>query len=78
MMDPERLRTRLMIAAQKFAQEIADAVIEASVADEEPEERAPKRRRGTRPAPVVTGPVDPTASAKADAALAKLGIRRAG
>ena len=28
--DPERLRTRLMIAAQKFATEIADAVLEAN------------------------------------------------
>ena len=73
MMDPERLRTRLMIAAQKFATEIADAVIEATREDE-----APKlaKRRGLRSAPVMPASTDPAATAKAEAALAKLGIRR--
>lgn len=76
----ERLRTRLMVAAQKFATEIADAVLEASGEREEPEEApAPKKRRApTRSAPVVDGPVDPDAAKRAEAALAKLGIRRAG
>ena len=77
-MDAERLRTRLMIAAQRFATEIADAVVEAAGAPEAVAEEPPRRRRGVRPPPVVSGEVDPAASVKADAALAKLGIRRAG
>lgn len=62
-----------MIAAQKFAQEIADAVIEATQ-----EEQAAKlaKRRGIRSAPCVPVSTDPAATAKAEAALAKLGIRR--
>lgn len=76
----ERLRTRLMVAAQKFATEIADAVLEASGERDEPEEAvAPKKRRTpTRSAPVIDAPEDPAASKRAEAALAKLGIRRAG
>lgn len=74
MIDPERLRTRLMVAAQKFATEIADAVIEAT---REPDDEAPveRKRRGVRPTPIVRE-VDAAASVKADAALAKIGIRR--
>jgi hypothetical protein len=76
----ERLRTRLMVAAQKFAAEVADAVLEATGERDEPEERPePKKRRSpTRSAPVVDAPADPAAAKRAEAALAKLGIRRAG
>lgn len=72
MIDPERLRTRLMIAAQKFATEIADAVIEATREDQ-PEK--PSRRRGLRAAPAPKGPIDEKAAERAAAALAKIGIR---
>lgn len=80
MSDAERLRTRLMVAAQKFANEIADAVLEATGERATPaeEQRPTKRRSPQRPAPEVSGDVDPTAAAKAESALAKLGIRRAG
>ena len=80
MNNAERLRTRLMVAAQKFATEVADAVLEATGEREEPEEvPAPKKRRAaTRTAPVVDTPVDEGAAKRAEAALAKLGIRRAG
>ena len=69
-----------MVAAQKFANEVADAVLEATGEREEAEEApAPKKRRApTRAAPVVDTPVDPVAAKRAEAALAKLGIRRTG
>lgn len=80
MSNAERLRTRLMVAAQKFAAEVADAVLEATGEREEAEPPpAPKKRRApTRAAPVVDASADPAAAKRAEAALAKLGIRRAG
>ena len=78
MNNAERLRTRLMVAAQKFASEVADAVLEATGERDEPEERpAPKKRRTPQPPPPDVGDVDPAAAKRAEAALAKLGIRRA-
>lgn len=81
MTNAERLRTRLMVAAQKFATEIADAVLEATGAREEvadADERPRKRRSPQRPPPEVPSTVDASASAKAADALAKIGIRRTG
>jgi hypothetical protein len=66
-----------MVAAQKFATELADAVIEASGEMDAPEEKSRKRRAPQRAAPVMPD-VDPAAAAKAEAALAKLGIRKTG
>lgn len=80
MNNAERLRTRLMVAAQKFATEVADAVLEATGDRDEPEEvERPKKRRAPRRAdPVVAGDVDASAAARAAEALAKLGIRKTG
>ncbi len=69
-----------MVAAQKFATELAEAVLEATgerqaVAEDE---RPKKRRSPQRPPPSVPSEVDPSASAKAADALAKIGIRRTG
>lgn len=76
MTDPERLRTRLMIAAQKFANEIADAVIEATGSPEQPSAEARPRRRAPQRAPrIVDGPTNEVARAAAAEALAKVGIR---
>lgn len=75
MVDPERLRTRLMIAAQKFANEIADAVIEATGVPEQAPEEKPRRRAPQRAPRVVSGPTNDIARAAAAEALAKVGIR---
>lgn len=71
----ERLRTRLMVAAQKFANEVADAVLEAT-GGEEAEEQRPQRRRAPRRPPVAVADVEPKAAERAEAALAQIGIRR--
>ncbi len=74
----ERLRTRLMVAAQKFANEIADAVLEANGEPLGDRDVKPARRRAAeRKAPLDPGPVDPEAARQAATALAKIGIRRA-
>jgi hypothetical protein len=76
MTNAERLRTRLMVAAQKFATEVADAVLEATGDREEADETPRRKRRAPERAPaVVKGDVDPVAAARAQQALAKLGIR---
>jgi hypothetical protein len=75
MMDPERLRTRLMIAAQRFANEVADAVIEATGVPEKVAEEKPRRRAPQRAPRVVDGPTNADARAAAADALAKVGIR---
>ena len=74
----ERLRTRLMVAAQKFATEIADAVIEATGDLDLPAAEKPRKRRAPQRAAPYVEDVDPAAAAKAEAALAKLGIRKTG
>lgn len=75
----ERLRTRLMVAAQKFANEIADAVLEATGTRDEVStvEERPRRRRPHREQPAIPAElVEPRAAVRAEAALARLGIRK--
>lgn len=67
-----------MVAAQKFATEIADAVLEANGERDEPATIKPRKRRAPERAAADVGDVDPIAAAKAEAALAKLGIRKTG
>lgn len=75
----ERLRTRLMVAAQKFASEVADAVLEATGEQGEAPAPATKRRRAPTRVPSIVsapaGPEDEGAARAASNALAKLGIR---
>lgn len=79
-MNSEHLRTRLMIAAQKFANEIADALIETTDEPTRVVEREEKKTRRVpqRHTPAVAADIDPAAAAKAADALAKLGIRKFG
>ena len=80
-MTPRLLRTRLIVAAERFANEIADAIEEASGKREIVEEEKPKRharKRGAR-GKVPEAPVSTKALAKADEILERHGMgRRAG
>lgn len=75
-MNPALLRTRLLLAAQRFANDVADAVVAASAeepeAEAEPAKRAP-RRRAMRPPPLVQD-VSEADERAGLAALAKLGV----
>jgi hypothetical protein len=79
MTDAERLRTRVMIAAQKFAAELADAVLEATgKTDEEKaaEEKPSRKRKTLREPPPPPTFIDPLAAKRAESALASIGIRK--
>lgn len=73
----DHLRTRLLVAAERFANEIADAIEEASgEKDRVREESKPKvaRKRGLRAAPAES--VSESALAKADEILERSGFGR--
>jgi len=72
----ENLRTRLLVAAQRFANEIADAIEEASGERERLQEERPRTRRTVRRAPPSVGPVSESALAEADAAIERAGLGR--
>jgi len=75
------LRTRLIVAATRFANEVADAIEEAGgeraqpTAESSRAERPARRRQGVR-APTVAPPISADAQAKADAALERHGLGR--